>query len=679
MPNQLKQSRWKLPLILLTLVVAIAITTMTLTGTISAQSKQITHPLEPLSASEIKTAIALVKKEKSLSDRARFPNLSLREPEKQAVLNFKPNSAIAREAFIVVLEPAQNKTYEAIIDLQKKAIVSWQQVTDGQPALLDEDYETLSTLAKADPRWRAAMKKRGITDPESAVVDGWAVGLKSEEEKASGKRLMRGVTYYKDKKRMNYYGSPIENLMVLIDLNEKAVVEVVDRGVVPVSKANFDYDSASLKPLQPAPKPLLIRQPQGVTFKLSKNQVTWQNWKFRYLMHPREGLTFYQISYNDKGKDRPILYRAGVSEMIVPYADTSPSWTVRSAFDVGEYRFGWLSTALKMGKDIPENAMLLDALFADDEGKPLVGKDLMAIYERDAGILWRHYDSNTESYVGHRSRELVMTSVAAIGNYDYGINWVFHEDGTLEVQTDLTGIMLVKGTTDVTAKHGDNQDTIGHLVAPNILAINHQHFINFRLDFDVDGTENAIAEMDVAALPKSETNPAANAFSMREKHLKRELEAVRDMSMAASRTWMISNPQRKNSLGAEPSYMIMPGGNSVFYPLPESNVYQRGKFATHHLWATRYKRDELYAGGDYPNQGKINQGLPQWIADDESLDGKDLVVWYTMGVTHIPRPEEWPIMTVHRAGFKIMSRDFFTQNPVLNVADFSSSKPAPKK
>jgi len=50
-----------------------------------------------------------------------------------------------------------------------------------------------------------------------------------------------------------------------------------------------------------------------------------------------------------------------------------------------------------------------------------------------------------------------------------------------------------------------------------------------------------------------------------------------------------------------------------------------------------------------------------------------------MGVTHIPRPEEWPIMTVHRAGFKIMSRDFFTQNPVLNVADFSSSKPAPKK
>jgi len=396
-------------------------------------------------------------------------------------------------------------------------------------------------------------------------------------------------------------------------------------------------------------------------------------------MHPRDGLTFYQISYNDKGKDRPILYRAGVSEMVVPYADTSPSWAVRSAFDVGEYRFGWLSTALKMGKDVPENAVLLDALFADDEGKPLVGKDLIAIYERDAGILWRHYDFNTESYEGHRSRELVMTTVAAIGNYDYGINWVFHEDGTLEVQTDLTGIMLVKGTTDVTAKHGDNQDALGHLVAPNILAINHQHFINFRLDFDVDGTENSIAEMDVAALPKSESNPAANAFAMREKPLKRESEAVRDMSMAASRSWMISNPQRKNSLGTEPSYMIMPGGNSVFYALPESNVYQRGKFATHHVWTTRYKRDELYAGGDYPNQGKTNQGLPQWIADDESLDGKDLVVWYTMGVTHIPRPEEWPIMTVHRAGFKIMSRDFFTQNPVLNVADSSSLKPSPKK
>lgn len=664
-----KKSKWFQPFLVFILVVAIAFSMVIRT---TAQQNEITHPLEPLTTEEITTAVSVLKKEKSLTEDVRFPNLSLREPDKQTVLDFKPGNPIPREAFVVVLEPSQNKTYEAIIDLKKAKIVSWQEMAGVQPAILDEEFEILDALAKADSRWQEAMKKRGITDFESAIVDGWAMGLMSEQEKASGKRLMRGVTYYKDKKRMNYYGSPVEGLMITVDLNAKKVVEVIDHGVTPFSKANFDYDLASVKPLQPAPKALQIKQPQGVTFQLNKNEVTWQNWKFRYLMHPREGLTLYQISYNDKGKERPILYRAGLSEMVVPYGDTSPSWVVRSAFDIGEYRFGWLSTALALGKDVPENAVLLDALFADEKGSPLVSEKLIGIYERDAGILWRHYDSNTETYEGHRSRDLVLTTVAAIGNYDYAINWVFHEDGTLEVQTDLTGIMLVKGTDAVTENH-DHRDKFGHLVAPNVLAVNHQHFINFRLDFDVDGTENTISEMDVAALPQSQTNPQSNAFMMEDKVLKRESEAVRDMKLTASRSWMIANANKKNDLGGEIGYMLMPGGNSVFYPLPESNVHHRGQFATHHLWATRYKPEELYAGGDYPNQGLPDQGLPQWVADDESLDGQDLVVWYTMGITHIPRPEEWPIMTVHRGSFKIMSRGFFKENPVLNVADSSSS------
>lgn len=668
-----KKTKWLQFLGISFLAVAIAVI---FTTQVWAKPTQVNHPLDPLTISEINTAVAVVKKEKSLGDRVTFPNLSLKDPDKARVLFFKKGDPIPREAFLVILDAPKNKTYEAVVDLKKASLLSWKEVSSGQPALLDDEYELLEKLAKADPRWQAAMKKRGITDFENAIVDGWAMGVMSEKEKASGKRLMRGITYYKGKKRTNYYGSPVEGVMTTVDLNSKTVFEVIDPDIVPVAKGNFDYDSASLKPLQKAPKPLRIKQPQGVSFKLNKNEVTWQNWKFRYLMHPRDGLTLYQVSYNDKGKERLILYRAGLSEMVVPYADTSPSWFVRNAFDVGEYRFGWLSTILARGKDAPENAVLLDALFADDAGKPLVNKDLIAIYEKDAGILWRHYDSNTQSYEGHRSRELILTTVAAIGNYDYGINWVFHEDGTLEVQTDLTGIMLVKGTESVTESH--DHDQFGHLVAPNVLAINHQHFVNFRLDFDVDGMANRVTEMKVAALPKSESNPQGNAFKMEEIPLKTESKAVRDMNMAESRSWMIENATKKNAVGGAIAYMLMPGSNSVFYPLEGSNVRDRGQFATHHFWATQYKPDELYAGGDYPNQGLANQGLPQWVADDESLDGKDLVVWYTMGVTHIPRPEEWPIMTVHRASFKIMSRGFFNQNPVLNVAD-SAISDKPKK
>ena len=44
-----------------------------------------------------------------------------------------------------------------------------------------------------------------------------------------------------------------------------------------------------------------------------------------------------------------------------------------------------------------------------------------------------------------------------------------------------------------------------------------------------------------------------------------------------------------------------------------------------------------------------------------------VVVWYTMGVTHIPRPEEWPVMPVTHVGFKLIPAGFFSRNPALDV------------
>lgn len=635
-------------------------------STVRAAEPKITHPLDPLTADEIKTAVSVVKKEKSLTDLARFPDLSLKEPNKVTVLNFKTGEPIDRRVNLTILEPRLNKTYRAIVDVDRGQLLSWKEVPGVQPALLDEEYEILDKLAKADPRWRAAMEKRGITDFENAVIDGWATGMMSEAEKASGKRLIRGITYYKGADRSNYYGGPVEGLSVTVDLNERKVFEVIDTGVVPVVKRNFDYDEKSVAPLQKAFKALRIRQPDGTSFRVNGNEVTWQNWKFRYLVHPREGLTLYLVTYNDKGRERPILYRAGLAEMVVPYSDDSRAWAMRSAFDVGEYRFGWLSTPLDRGSDVPENAVLLNAMFADDNGEPSVSERAIGIYEQDAGILWRHYDFNTETFEGRRDRRLVVTSIAAIGNYDYGINWIFHEDGTLEQRSDLTGIMLVKGTEQTTAKPDGKGERFGTLVSPNIAAINHQHFVNFRLDFDVDGVKNSVAEMKVATVAK-DANPYGNAFEMSHTHLAKESEAVRDVKMSESRSWGIFNENEKNSLGFPVGYMLMPGGNSIFYPDDTAESRQRGQFATHHFWVTRYNPEELYAAGDYPNQGQPDRGLPEYIADNQSIDNEDLVVWYTYGVTHIPRPEEWPIMTVHPAGFKIMSWGFFDENPVVNV------------
>jgi primary-amine oxidase len=635
------------------------------TGKIFAQQPVINYPLIPLTETEINTAVAVIKKEKTLTDMAVFPVIALQEPDKNEVLNFKPDKEFQRQAFLMVYERSQNKTYEGIVDLKKQSLSSWKQIANVQPALVSPEYQLASTVVKADPRWQKAMQKRGIKDFDDVKVNCWAAGILSKQEEAAGDRLCRALSYYRGD-RWNYYGSPIEGVLATVNLNKGEVASFVDRGIVPFSKENWNYDIKSLGKLLTAPKPLRILQPHGKTFQINGNEISWQGWKFRYLMHPRDGLVLYLVSYKDGENTRPVLYRASLSEMVVPYGDPNPTWSFRNAFDVGEYNLGLLANTLELGKDIPENGILLDSVFANEQGEPYTMPGVVGIYERDNGILWKHYEYNTQRNDVRRNRELVVTITATVDNYDYSINWIFHQDGTLEVQNELSGIVLAQGTA-LEKESSDN--SYGRLLAKNILGVNHQHFFNYRLDMDVDGQANSVMEMNVNSLPINDKNPIGNAIAVEETPLTKETAAVRDVDMKHSREWMIASADKKNSLNAAPAYILMPSGNSIFFPTEGAEIRKRAEFATHHLWVTKYKPNELYAGGNYPNQTQPGQGLPKYISDDESLTNEDIVVWYTMGMTHVPRPEDWPVMPVHRIGFKLVPRGFFSRNPVINLPD----------
>ena len=240
----------------------------------------------------------------------------------------------------------------------------------------------------------------------------------------------------------------------------------------------------------------------------------------------------------------------------------------------------------------------------------------------------------------------------------------------MEVDLALTGIMLAKGVKEKRADEPHsmmNMDSTGHLVGENIVAPHHQHFFNFRLDFDVDGTNNSVGEMNSSALPAGAGNPYQNGFVMRETMFKTEQAAGRQMDLAAARVWLVMNPAVKNSLGQHTSYILAPGANSVPYAAPESLIRKRAGFIDHHFWATRYNPNEIYAAGVYPNQSRGGEGLTRYISNNEALENTDVVVWYTLGVTHIPRPEEWPVMPVTHVGFKILPGAFFDHNPALDV------------
>lgn len=643
--------------------------TLAILLTCDAQLFAWSHPLESLTKEEIATAMKVLQASGKVGAETRYPVIALQEPAKAEVLAYKPGNLIARKAFIVVYERGTSTTSEAIVDCTHAALVSWKKIPGVQPPFTEEDIKLTQQIVHADPQWQAAMRKRGITDFEHIQVDPWSAGfyhLAGED----GVRVVRALSYY-NAGSVNPYARPIEGVTAYINMNDRKVFKVVDTGVVPVPKTTADFDDKSVGPLRTPPKPLQVLQPEGPSYEIRDGEVLWQNWHFRFAMHPREGLILYTLGYQDHGRMRQILYRAALSEMVVPYGDPSPAWFFRNAFDEGEYGIGHMTYPEEPGTDAPQDAQFFSALFADERGEPFEIPRAVALYERDGGLLWKHVDEKSEINQSRRARELVLQWIATVGNYEYGFNWVFHQDGTLQMDVVLTGIMEPKAIA-VAGQH----EAYGQLVTPDIEAVDHQHFFNFRLDLDVDGAnDNSVVEMNTVSFPPGKDNPYHNAFVAKEQVLRTEQDGMRNLNMQTARVWKVVNRSVKNGVGQPVGYALIPEENAVPYAGLESSMRKRAGFLNSQLWVTPYDPAERYAAGEYVSQSHGGDGLVRWVKANRPIDGKDIVLWYTLGVTHVPRSEDWPVMPVVHTGFKLVPSGFFDRNPAL---DLPASKPAVK-
>ncbi len=609
------------------------------------------HPLTPLTADEITEAAKLIKDSKQLPASARFSQIALDEPAKGLVLR---DAATQRRALAVIYDYASNRTWEAVANLTTQKMDGLREIPGAQPGISSQDSDLADEIMRADPRFERAMAARGIRNLNRVAVMAWSAGYFALPGTEEG-RIVRAVPYDAGY-GSNFYAHPIEGVVAHVNLTTHKMIDLVDIDRnAPVSRQNFDLSPPATGLLRAAPAPLHITQPSGPGFDIVDGEVRWQKWHFRYGMHPREGVVLYTVGYEDGGKVRPVMYRGSLSEMVVPYGDPGAGWYFRNSFDVGELGLGAMASPLRRGVDCPENCSLFDAVVSDESGEPHRIPGAIAIFERDAGILWKHADNT------RRSRELVVSYFSQPGNYEYGFDWIFHQDGTLEMRVSLTGIMAAKGVADGV------HEPYSHMVAKNLAAPHHQHFFTFRLDLDVDGTANRLVEMNSAPMPAGPENPYGGGFIMTETPLLREADAQRNLNLESGRRWIVTNPDAKNALGHPTGFALLPGENAVPFALPDSWVRKRAGFLNAHIWATPYADAERYAAGDYPNQSRGGDGLPKWTAANRSIDNQDLVLWYTMGITHNPRPEDWPVMPVHAAGFKLVPWGFFSSNPALDI------------
>ena len=135
------------------------------------------NPLEPLTAEEITAAVSIVRTERNLSERVRFISVTLHEPPKELVLNYKPGDPLTREAFMVLLDKTNGgATYEAIVNITSGEVTSWRHIPGVQPSIMLEEFFACEQAVKAHPDFQAALAKRGVTDLTLVYVDPWSAG-----------------------------------------------------------------------------------------------------------------------------------------------------------------------------------------------------------------------------------------------------------------------------------------------------------------------------------------------------------------------------------------------------------------------------------------------------------------------------------------------------------------------
>ncbi|MDQ1432398.1 MAG: primary-amine oxidase, partial [Actinomycetota bacterium] len=294
------------------------------------------HPLDALTADEVRRAVEVIRADARYEADAVFVHVRLHEPAKAVVLGYEPGAAVTRELEALLVPPARLEAIEVVVSVTERTICSWTVHAGMRPALLFGESMMAIIGVKEHPDWQAALRRRGIEDFDLVQIDPWpagSFGVAHEE----GRRISRCISYVREAATDNGYARPIEGVIAFFDQGAGKVLEVVDLGEVPMPTAPGSYLPADVGPPRTDLKPLDIVQPEGPSFVVDGNHVRWSRWSFRVTFDPYEGLVLHTVRYHDADRVRPVLHRASISEMVVPYGDPGPMHGWKNAFDAGEW------------------------------------------------------------------------------------------------------------------------------------------------------------------------------------------------------------------------------------------------------------------------------------------------------------------------------------------------------
>ncbi len=621
---------------------------------IAAMRTGVAHPLDPLTANELRAVVAIIRA--AHGPGSLFETIELLEPAKPVLASWFPGDAIPRAARANVFRNDEQGVRRLTVSLDDAKILTEKFVAGARAMIQPEQFMAIEQAVVSHPDFIAACRKRGITDMSLVCVDPWSAGnwgLPDEE----GKHIAHTFCWLRTRPFDNLYAHPIEGLNGVVDIRAMKLIRVDDYGTdIPIASPEVNYDAQFRTEFRAPLKPLDVVQAEGPSFLLEGRRLTWDRWSVLIGYNAREGITLHQISYDG----RPIVNRASLVEMVVPYGSPLGAHHRKNVFDIGEYGLGKLANSLKLGCDCLGHIAYLDAELNTMGGDVVVIENAICIHEEDSGVLWKHWDFRTERTEVRRGRKLVISFICTVGNYEYASYWYFKQDGAIEFEMKATGIINTVGCLP------GKPSKYGAEVSPGVEGQIHQHAFCARLDMAVDGERNSVFECDTL-VEDDDANPHGNAFYVRETLLETELAAGRKANQETQRYWKIVNQSKLNAVGRPVAYKLEPTHALTQFVKLDSPSGKRAGFMRNQLWVTAYHPEERYPAGEFMNHSTGADDLTEMVKANRPVANADIVLWHVFGLHHMPRPEDFPVQPVITCGFKLMPSGFFATNPGIDL------------
>lgn len=598
------------------------------------------HPLDPITPQEISRASDILR-EHLQTESLRFKVVDLIEAPKQQVLAWLDGTGAIPSRRARIYYHAKNSPVlsKAWVNITDGTVDKIEHYPDAQGPVDYTEFELVHDACNTHPKVLEEIAKLRLPPHARVLNDPWAYGTDDPNER---RRLFQCYMYIvlNNDAEANHYSLPapfspvfdahtlelqwIDRLPLTEDSSTSGTtpwdaVEPVEYSAGILGEEYFRKDL----------KPLHVLQPDGTSFKVQGRNISWQKWNFQLGWNVREGPVLHNVTYDG----RSLFYRVAVSEMTVPYGDPRTPYHRKQAFDLGDSGFGLTSNTLTLGCDCLGLIQYFDGYRASSDGRAVLMKNVVCMHEVDQGIGWKHTNFRNQKASMVRNRQLVIQCTATVANYEYIMAFILDQAANLHIELRATGIVS-------TMPVNKNVHTPwGTVVAPGVMAVNHQHLFNVRIDPALDGQNNTIVYDDAIPITDdAELDRFGCAFRIDTTKITQPGGYETDLTK--SRTFKIINPSVTNPVSGKPvGYKLHAVPSQMMMMDKHTFNYKRGIFASKPIWVTRYRDEELWAAGEFTNQSREDTGLALWANRDEGVENEDVVLWHSFGITHVTRPE----------------------------------------